>query len=275
MAVKRKRSDATADAQASKWSGVWQFASKAVATTLVGTILTIAIAIAQISYSNHLEILRRQAEQGGEMQARLLQITGRIENELWAVARSMTEQERTREEAERLRNEVTTRWNRDLAPLFLQWRSDRLMLRNQASQIYGRDVAALIYDRSDSRFYIDGCDVVRRGADPRINDCAGPMRAEWNRLAPFVAALARGETLEAFRAASNSPISFNANAEIAFTILSHYLECTAPADPTVRPKSRCNNLPAMLEIARRRVSLVGVARENLADAIMAASALRD
>jgi len=274
MAVKRKRAEAAPDAEASKSGPVWQFAFKAVATTLVGSILTAAVAIAQISYSNHLEVLRRQAEQGGEFQARLLQTTGRIENELWAVAVSIKEQTRSRQDPGRLREEVTIRWNRDLAPLFRQWRSDRLLLRNQAAQIYGREVAALIYDRSDTPFYADGCAVVRRGADPRATDCAAPMQAEFDRLAPLVAGLARSETLDAFRAAPNSPLSFNANAEIAFAILADYRECTAPADPTVRPKSRCVNLPAMVEIAIRRASLVRIARENLAEAIMTASALR-
>lgn len=273
MAVRRKRADATPDGRAFEWGAASQFAFKAMATTLAGGILTLGIAIAQISYSNHLEVLRRQTEHGGEVQARLLQTTGRIENELWAVGLGLREQERSRD-PERLREEVTIRWNRDLAPLFRQWRTDRLLLRNQASQIYGRDVAALIYDRSEAPFYADGCAVVRRGEDPRDADCAGPMRAELNRLGSFVAGLARSETLDAFRSAPNSPRSFNANAEIAFTIFANYRDCTAPADPTVRAKSRCLNLPAMLEIALRRASLVRIARENLAEAIMAASALR-
>lgn len=244
------------------------FIYKAIATTVAGGILTLIVAIAQLSYGNHLERLRRQSEQGATFQAHLLEITGNIQEELW---RAALEASSLRADSEQLRQLSL----RNSQPVFDRWRVEVLLLRNQGAQIYGNEVGALIYDSSDSLFHADGCEVVRRDSNPSYSDCTEPRLRELNQLAPFVGRLSRSENLDTFRTNTGSPISFDANATIAYSIISHYYECIRSRASNMPVKPRCRNLPQMLEIARRRVSLVGVARENLADAIMTASAIRD
>src|SRR5882762_5133113 len=72
--------------QGNKGSPGSVFAFKALVTTIGGSLLTLGVAIAQIQYSDHLEVVRRQGDQGIAYQERLLTLTGQIHNELSVIA---------------------------------------------------------------------------------------------------------------------------------------------------------------------------------------------
>jgi hypothetical protein len=252
------------------------FTYKAIATTLGGSLLTLCVAVAQITYANHLEVLRRQGEQGLAFQDRLLDLTGRMESELShilnIVRHSNTPERAVREE---LLAEADQRMEENLAPLYRQWGMESLLLRNRGAQIYGNEVGELIYNPADDSFQENNCSMVVRDVDPPANrDCARLMEMERSFLHDFVAEIRQSGTLEPFRRSARSPKSFQANAAIARTVLHRYIVCAgSDARPDLPP--RCAHMPQALEIAIRRVELVGVARENLADAIVARSALQD
>lgn len=252
------------------------FTYKAIATTLGGSLLTLCVAIAQITYANHLEVLRRQSEQGVAFQARLLDLTGRMESELsdiLNIVRHADTPELTVRDG--LLAEAGRRMEENLAPLYRQWGMESLLLRNRGAQIYGSEVGALIYSPADGSFQENDCSVVVRDVDPPANrDCARLMEMERSFLHDFVAQIRQSGSLEPFRQSVRSPTSFQANAEIARTVLHRYIACAGAAGrPDLPP--RCGHMPQALEIATRRVELVGMARENLADAIVVRSALRN
>jgi hypothetical protein len=264
------------DKPAGRTHGRSLFTYKAVAATLGGSLLTLCVTVAQITYANHLEVLRRQGEQGLAFQARLLDLTGRIENELSQtldiVRHSDTPERAVRDE---LLAEADRRMDENLAPLYRQWSLESLLLRNRGAQIYGNEVGELIYSPADGSFQENDCSMVVRDASPQENgDCRRLMEMEQGFLRGFVTEIRQGGTLGPFRRSTRSPKSFQANASIARTVLHRYVACARSEGRPDRPP-RCSHMPQALEIATRRVELVGVARENLADAIVSRSALQN
>ncbi|HWT12659.1 MAG TPA: hypothetical protein VN231_07895 [Allosphingosinicella sp.] len=249
-------------------AGAAAFAYKAMATTVGGSLLTLGVAFAQITYSNHLESLHRQSEHGIGFQSRLLEQTGRIQNELTNIVDILRRADTPEPDVRAgLVAEAERRWNENLDPLFQRWRLDRLLLRNRGAQIYGRGVGELIYSLGDERFRADSCNVVGLDGPAPPADCAGAIARERAFLDDFLTEIRRSGGLEPFRSGTRSPISFQANAAIARMILYRFIACASSEGEADRP-SRCSNPQDGLQIAVRRTELVGIARENLAEAIM-------
>lgn len=252
------------------------FAFKALVTTLGGSLLTLGVAVAQIQYSDHLEVVRRQGDQGIAYQERLLTITGQIHNELVAIvnlARKAAVPDR--EVREEYLNQAQTRMNENLDPLYRQWGLEMLLLRNRGAQVFGADVGDFVDNLRDEGLEFDDCTIVVPVGTPRSNaDCAASAHQEAVSLTASVIAMRQRHSLEAFRAGATGPTGFHANAAFARTALHRYIACARGlGDP--RAPRRCRPLGEALAIAIERVELVGLARENLADAIRGSYAARN
>jgi hypothetical protein len=248
--------------------GVFIFAWKAVATTIGGGLLTLAVALAQMQYSNHLDRLKRQNEQGIVFQERILALTGQIETELNDIVdllrSSVSKDQDTRIAA---LAEARRRFSANLIPLYQRWDTDRLLLRNRGAQIYGRAVALDIYDPADDTRKPDDCDVLAAADAVPPDECGPAMFAEATHLtASMILLRAHGAPLPE----GTGPRGFEAASAIAGGLVDRYIRCRQwLGDP--KAPSRCQHLAEGLIIAQRRVGLVGIARERLADAIMESS----
>jgi hypothetical protein len=272
MAGKTATAKAASDQPANGKAGAAQFTYRTLAATVGGALLTLTIAVAQTTYSNHLEVLRRQGEQGVDFQTNLLNLTGGISSQATEITNILERRTVTEADRDAIAGAAQDQFTRDLLPLTRQWRVSRLLLRNRAAQIYGREVGALVYSRADAAFRLDDCNVVTRDDRPAPANCEQSAQAELAFLNGLADRSRTDPGLREFRTGGRSPTSFDANAEIAFVLLDRYFSCT---ERPANPPPRCANLPLMREIARRRVDLLGVARENIANAIVENSYLRD
>jgi hypothetical protein len=241
------------------------FSFKAVITSLGGALLTLAIWLLQTNYSNHLEHLRRQSDHGAEFQARLLAMTGNVVDELEAAT-------------DRVRNGdpagAALRNNHELAQAFQQWDTNALLLRMQGAQIYGPQIAPLIYDPDGNEYGIDRCSVlVEPGQDGSDENCGPRRQAEVNSLNALLDTIDRHNDPAGSQA--RRPRSFGFNAYAARAILDRYLECMEEIHEKRRADELCQNLGGLKTILDDRVELTAVARIDLANAIMAASRVTD
>lgn len=252
-------------------SGKSIFAFKTVAATIGGSVLTLAVALAQVSYSNHLEVLHRQGEQGLAVQTQLLDLTGRIANELNLIVglarQASTADAQAREE---ILADAEARYRDHLKPLFDEWGANRLLLRNRGVQVYGPAVGRLVYDPTDNALAANQCNVLAPVAEStaRPADCGPSMHEEAVRLT----ALMIGISVTGAPPDEMVPNGFDAAADTAREVLARYLQCLRTfGDPNA--PVRCRHFADLLMISIRRLDLVGVARERLANAIMANSRL--
>lgn len=242
----------------------WAFGLKTVAATLGGSVLTLCVAVAQLWYAERLETIDRQGREGLEFQTRLLAITGAVDNELMRTAAVI------KNDVAPASQLTAPALRAGLEQVYGRWRSERLLLRNQAAQIYGRRVGALVYDVSEQSFDVDRCNVVARLGQAAAADCAQRLHREAEATEGFVARIRRSRGLEAFDKAEDSPRSFDANLQLTRKLLSRYARCVAEAG---RDYARaCADLRRLFVM---RAELVGIARENFAQAIMESSTLRE
>lgn len=243
----------------------WGFGLKTVAATLGGSILTLCVAVAQIWYAERLETIDRQGREGLEFQTRLLALTGAVDNALMRTAAVV------KNEAAPASQLAAPALRAGLEQIYGRWRSERLLLRNQAAQIYGRRVGSLVYDVSEQAFDVDRCNVVvRLGQPAEAGDCAERLHREAEAAERFVRRIRQSRGLEAFDRAEDSPRSFDANLQLTRKLLSRYARCVGESGRLYR--EACADLRRLVVM---RAELVGIARENFAQAIMESSTLRD
>lgn len=250
----------------------WLFGFKAVATTVGGGLLTLLIALAQMRYSTHLEILQRQDDQGVEFQNRLAQNLGRIENEF----NDILDLVRT-DRIGRLR-EARLRLDTNLNELFRNWRLIRLNMRSRASQIYGPTVGNLIYNPEEEMFRLDRCYVTVRLDDPARNqNCATRGRREGFRLAALVQVSRLRPGDHALLNVRWAQASFQANARLLRVVFENYVKCRLrrAEHPRERPPRQCEHIEDMERIVVSRLDLVAIAREEISTAIMERSTLQE
>ena len=257
--------------------GAVAFSLKALATTVGGAVLTFGIYLAETAYSNHLETIRRHDAQGIEFQAQILDLTGRIEGELTEIDHSLR-RANDRDPATREQNlRDAVRIYDNLAPLYAQWRRDRLLLRNRGSQIYGPEIGDITYSVFDEAIEPNNCGVTLLSGSTHIlppgAGCLMQRREEYYYLNRVVTRINETRSLALFNSDPRLPKTFQANAAIARDVIHRYLICMS-AQPNHPSPPNCEEPPVFLQIVGLRVTLVGLARANLADAIRTASALR-
>jgi hypothetical protein len=253
-------------------SASWYFGFKALVTTAGGGLLTLIFTLAQISYSTHLAVLQRQAEQGVEFQNRLADITGRIENEFIDIL----DLESSR--APDLVRQARARLDTNLNELFRNWRLVRLNLRSRAAQIYGPEVGNLIYNPNQEMIRLDRCYVATRIDDPaRNSDCPGRGRREGFRLAALVRISRLRPGDHVLLHTGWAPSSFQANARLLREVFEHYIKCRLIMieDSGTPAPSRCANMDDMGRIVTSRLDLLAITREEISTAIMERSTLQD
>lgn len=244
------------------------FAFKALVTTVGGSLLTLGVAVAQIQYSDHLEVVRRQGDQGIAYQEHLLTLTGQIRNELSDIV-SLARQAMVRDPAVRaqLLAQAQGRMNGSLDPLYRQWGLEMLLMRNRGAQVFGAEVGDFVDNLEDGGLQLNDCTVVVPVGTPRSNGaCGASARREAIALTASVISIHQQHSLAIFRAGATGPTGFDANAAFARTALHRFLGCAQRLGDAKTPQ-RCRDLGYALEIAIQRSELVGLARENLADAI--------
>ena len=248
------------------------YALKALFTTIGGALLTRLIFYAETTYTNHLEALHRQDAQGVELQARLLDLTGRIEGELDQIVNLLRRSDDP-DPARRndLLGQARARFAETLDPIYAEWQRDRLLLRNRAAQIYGLAVGELVYRIPDDSIEPNNCSVSAQPDDPPSSaDCHGQRQQELALIAGVTRDVLHARSLAPFASEPRLSPTFQANAYAARVVIYRYLNCAQHPGGALD----CTELPTLLRMAEHRLDLVRFARENLASAITSASSLR-
>lgn len=265
-----------ATGESKKGSSGSVFAFKALVTTVGGSLLTLGVAIAQVQYSDHLEVVRRQGDQGVAYQEHLLTLTGQIRNELSDIV-NLARKAMVRDPAvrEQFLAQAEGRMNDNLDPLYRQWGLEMLFLRNRGTQVFGADVGDFVDNLRDEGLQLNECTVVVPVGTRRSNgECGASAWREAVTLTASVISIRQQHSFAMFRAGATGPTGFDANAAFARTALHHYIACAQRiGDP--RMPLRCRHLGEALAIAIQRAELVALARENLADAIRGGYAARN
>jgi hypothetical protein len=243
------------------------FAFKATAATIGASLLSWAIAMSQSWYTENQEVLRRKSEEGAALQQQILEVTGRIEEEVALISADLKENTSTSIQR------ALTRTEGPLTRLHLEWQRSRLLLRNRAAQVYGRRFGKLIYNPEERSFIVDGCTVLVRSGDPQAgSDCVARRRAESARLVEFHQAYLRSDNFAALERFEHAPKSFDATFNTAYRVTIRYLNCVSRREQ--RPE-RCDELETLRTIEEQRSNLVSIGRTYLATRIVEASALVD
>lgn len=244
------------------WRGlVTKFTSGAVFAALF-SVLGSFVLDSHVAYREKLQL---QNDAGLALQEELLALTGEIEARLYQLnelARSSDPQDLAA--AERSLAE-------DLQPLVDRWTAERLSYRNRAAQIWGEPVALAIFDRRERVWGFDDCNPLARD-DGLRTACGDELQAEADRLHTVRSAAATGDFTGYERLEARG---FDAAFFFARNGLQRYLRCrqAPPARPASPPDPRlalrCADPDALRQITAERARLVGVARERVADAILA------
>lgn len=248
------------------------YSLKALVTTIGGALLTLLIFYAETNYTDHIESLHRQGTQGIEFQARILDLTGRLEGELdQAVELLRRSEDPDPATRSNLLAEARTLMAGGLEPVYTEWQRDRLLLRNRAAQIYGLAVGDLVYRIPDDSVEPNSCSVSLPPDNPSPSaDCHSQRQEELALMESVTRDVLRLHSLDPFADNPRLPRTFQANAYAARTVIYRYLNCAQHPGPPLD----CTELPIILRLAVRRLDLVRFARENLANAITSASSLR-
>ena len=247
-----------ADRRATVASAVSIFSLKAIVTSIGGALLTVAIWFLQTTYSDHQESQRRRSDHGAEFQARLLGLTGRLQDEM-ANVEDLVRQDRLREAAAHRDNQ--------LAAALQQWETNVLLLRNQGALLYGQTVASLIFNsEEDERYAIDHCGIIVPVTEHphEARECAARLEAEGRLLDAMVLA---GPDDPA-RAPAARPRSFAFQADAALQVLRRSIECFSETEADRAGDADCQNMDALIRIMVNRVKLLAKTQQNIADAIM-------
>jgi hypothetical protein len=263
MAEEREIPASAADAESGRGR---TFAIKAAVTVLAGSLLSLSVAFVQAGYSERMELLDRQSEHGARFQARVLESTGTIENQM------MDMLEFLREGSPEGLAEARSILREELESSLSAWRSNVLMLRNRAADIYGRDVARLIYDSNEKFYRVDRCNVVvRLGSESSVDEC-GPRRgAELRRLDQMLNEITGAAQPDLARSMAIAPANIHTNINLIHYLMVRYLNCAERSDLAQLADTRCQDREVVLRILQKRADRLNILRENLANEMMNAA----